>query len=128
VKCIKQDSGIICLSEDRRGEAIVGKRVWRWSFDSRFGPLWLRRDGEPLKDQDPVQAVWDAFQAWFDDTFPWDGSRHCCSIECDAAARWEIQARSGDLDANTDACDAHVAECSRAVDCGDGLDLHEIQP
>jgi hypothetical protein len=44
----------------------VKGRVWRFDFDHRFGPLWLRKDGGPRKHQCPPDAVWDAFAVWFD--------------------------------------------------------------
>ncbi len=50
---------------DAYGEAVVNGRTWRWSFHHYCGPLWLRKDGEPLKCQCPTsKAVWTAFQRW----------------------------------------------------------------
>ncbi len=47
-------------------------KEWRWSFNSRFGPLFLRKDGEPLKRQPWREdaPVWDAFDAWHRKAFP----------------------------------------------------------
>ena len=43
----------------------VDGRIWRFDFDKRFGPLWLRKDGEPRKCQFPTsKRVWDAFENW----------------------------------------------------------------
>jgi hypothetical protein len=39
-------------------------KVWRFDYDRRFGPLWLKKNGEPLKNQCPPIAVWDAFDLW----------------------------------------------------------------
>ena len=38
-------------------------KLWRWSFNPRFGPLFLRKDGEPLKNQPMTEnhPAWDAF-------------------------------------------------------------------
>lgn len=50
---------------DAEGRAVVNGRVWRWEFNERGGPLFLRADGEPRKNQCPtVEAVWDAFTRW----------------------------------------------------------------
>lgn len=39
----------------------------RWEFSEMFGPLFVRKNGEPLKNQPPPgSAAWTAFQAWFD--------------------------------------------------------------
>lgn len=39
-------------------------RIWRFDFDRNSGPLWLRKDGEPRKNQDPPLPVWHAFDRW----------------------------------------------------------------
>jgi hypothetical protein len=50
---------------DAEGSAVVNGRTWRWEFHEWGGPLWLRRDGEPRKNQCPhSKAVWDAFEQW----------------------------------------------------------------
>ena len=50
---------------DAEGSAVVKGRVWRWQFHEYGGPLFLRADGEPRKNQCPtVKAVWDAFKRW----------------------------------------------------------------
>lgn len=45
-------------------EITVGGRVWRFNFDRRGGPEWIRKDGMPRKCQSPNKAVWDAFEVW----------------------------------------------------------------
>ena len=43
----------------------VDGKVWRFDFDSRFGPLWLKADGwTPRKNQNVSQVVWNHFDAW----------------------------------------------------------------
>ena len=50
---------------DGEGSAVVNGRKWRWEFHEWGGPLFLRADGEPRKNQCPtVKAVWDAFTRW----------------------------------------------------------------
>jgi len=49
---------------DAYGEAVVKNRTWRWDFHEWCGPCWLRKDGEPLKNQWPPKAVWRAFDKW----------------------------------------------------------------
>ncbi len=44
----------------------VNGKEWRFDFDKRFGPTWLRKDGEPRKCQNPKQTVWMMFQEWLD--------------------------------------------------------------
>ena len=41
-------------------------KLWRWEFSPRFGPLFLRKDGEPLSRQ-PIRAdhrAWVPFDSW----------------------------------------------------------------
>ena len=42
----------------------VNGREWRFDFDERFGPNWLRKDGADRKCQNPNKAVWKAFEEW----------------------------------------------------------------
>lgn len=40
-------------------------RVWRFDYDRHCGPLWLRKDGQARKCQNPSNtAVWRAFARW----------------------------------------------------------------
>lgn len=63
-----EDGGFVHLSHaDVFNQVIeVNGREWRFDFDRRFGPLWLRKDGEPRVCQNPKSEVWDGFQEWFE--------------------------------------------------------------
>lgn len=41
-------------------------KIWKWTFNYMFGPLFLRKDDEPLINQ-PIEKnpVWDMFDEWF---------------------------------------------------------------
>jgi len=46
--------------KDRNG------KLWRWEFNPMFGPMFLRKDGEFLKQQ-PVyenHPAWEPFEKW----------------------------------------------------------------
>jgi len=46
------------------GQDKTGK-VWRWEFNPHFGPLFLRKDDEPLKHQPGEKSMaWDVFEGW----------------------------------------------------------------
>ena len=56
---------IVSFSDACEQEINVNGRTWRFDFDERLGPLWLRKDGEPRKCQCPTsKAVWGAFETW----------------------------------------------------------------
>ncbi len=41
-------------------------KLWRWEFNPRFGPLFLRIDGEPIERQ-PIHEThpaWEPFMRW----------------------------------------------------------------
>jgi len=40
-------------------------KVWRWEFNSRFGPIFLRKNLEPLVNQ-PIEdhPAWEPFEKW----------------------------------------------------------------
>jgi hypothetical protein len=65
--CHRIADGIVCTPTVRRGQAQVGPTLWRWEYSPRFGPLWLRKDGEPRECQNPKRAAWDAFERWLDE-------------------------------------------------------------
>lgn len=48
-----------------RGKDKNGK-LWRWEFNSRFGPLFIDLEGEPLEDQptDENHPAWKPFERW----------------------------------------------------------------
>jgi hypothetical protein len=52
----------VCDSPDQQLE--VNGRIWRFDYDSWFGPLWLKKNGEPRECQNPNKAVWQAFEEW----------------------------------------------------------------
>ena len=41
-------------------------KIWMWEFNHRFGPLFLRKDGEPLINQPKSEShlAWEAFETW----------------------------------------------------------------
>ena len=50
---------------DGEGYAVVNGRQYRWDFHEYCGPLFLRKDGEPLKRQPGEHhPVWDVFNKW----------------------------------------------------------------
>ncbi len=50
---------------DDEGEAVVNGRTYRWEFHNYCGPLFLRKDGEPLKNQPGEHhPVWPYFDQW----------------------------------------------------------------
>ena len=51
-------------SYDGAGKDSNGK-MWRWRFSPHLGPLFERKDGEPLKRQPSEKSpAWDVFEAW----------------------------------------------------------------
>jgi len=47
--------------EDKKG------KIWKWEFRSYGGPLFLRKDGEPLVNQptEDDHPAWEPFEKWF---------------------------------------------------------------
>ena len=43
-------------------------KVWRWSFNPMFGPLFLRKDSMPLKNQPDTEnhRAWEPFDRWLE--------------------------------------------------------------
>ncbi len=41
-------------------------KMWRWSFNARFGPLFERKDGHELKRQPIAEdhPAWEPFERW----------------------------------------------------------------
>ncbi len=62
--CRSVGGAIVCDFTHGEGSAVVNKREWRWEFHDYLGPTFLRKDGVPLSNQMPPQAVWDAFDLW----------------------------------------------------------------
>ena len=47
------------------GSAKVRGKLWKWEFNSKFGPLYLRADDEPMKRQPSGRhPVWSKFNIW----------------------------------------------------------------
>lgn len=50
---------------DGEGSAVVNGRTYRWDHHEYCGPLFLRKDGEPLKRQPREHhPVWPHFNRW----------------------------------------------------------------
>jgi hypothetical protein len=48
--------------------ADVKRGRYRFDFSDRFGPLFVRANGEPLKNQpQPGSAAWSAFESWYEE-------------------------------------------------------------
>ena len=64
VICLYPPPGSIKFGEgiDRNG------KLWRWEFQERFGPLFLRKDGEPLVNQPIAEdhPAWKPLIEWFE--------------------------------------------------------------
>lgn len=61
----------ICCFAEAEGRATVRGKEWRWEFSKEFGPIFLRKNGEPLTNQ-PVSSrhpVWKAFEDWYEATY-----------------------------------------------------------
>ena len=61
-KCV----GIISGADAIDQTITVNGRQWHFDFDTRCGPYWFRKDGEPRKCQNPNKAVWRAFEKWLE--------------------------------------------------------------
>jgi len=58
---------MIVTVADGEGEAIINGRKWMWEFHEMFGPIFLRKDGEPKKHQPGENhPVWKAFESWLE--------------------------------------------------------------
>lgn len=65
MKSVRLDANTIVSLPDYVDQQItVRGRVWRFHFDRRLGPEWLKANGEPRKCQNPNKAVWAAFEKW----------------------------------------------------------------
>ena len=58
--------GLVHGPDEPDQSVVVNGKKWRFDFHEYCGPMWLRKNGEPRKCQNPNNAVWDAFQKWFD--------------------------------------------------------------
>lgn len=58
---------IVCSFVDATGSAVVDGREYRWEFHHYCGPTFLRKDGQPLKNQPGEKhPVWDVFHDWLE--------------------------------------------------------------
>ena len=53
-----------------KGQGSVNGKEWRWEFNPMFGPLFLRKNDVPLKNQ-PLKnhPVWKVFDEWHNNVF-----------------------------------------------------------
>lgn len=58
--------GIITSFHSASGLVTVDGKEYPFDFSERFGPLWLRKDGEPKANQIACERhpVWPAFEEW----------------------------------------------------------------
>lgn len=55
----------ICGIPDAEGVSPNGH--YRWDFSWRWGPLFLKKNGNPLKNQPmPGSPAWSAFNDWYE--------------------------------------------------------------
>lgn len=68
----------ICGPE-AEGSVQIGSRTYRWDFHSYLGPLFLKKDGDPLKRQPGEHhPVWPHFEKWLEDYRKRKPKRKCC--------------------------------------------------
>ena len=59
---------IACSFVDCIGEGAYKGKLYRWEFSEMFGPTFLRKDGEFLKNQPgPKSYAWKAFEEWLNE-------------------------------------------------------------
>lgn len=67
VKIIARFKGGIISGPDLIEQSVmVDGRTWHFDFDWYCGPLWTRKNGQPLSNQNPPKAVWEAFNVWLE--------------------------------------------------------------
>lgn len=64
MKSIRFLGGVLSVPDVVCAEICVLGRWWAFDYDRQFGPLWLKRNGEPRKCQNPSRAVWSEFERW----------------------------------------------------------------
>ena len=59
------------------GKDVNGK-MWKWEFAPYFGPLFLRKNGVPLKNQPGHEdhPAWEPFERWGERRFFYNDMRH----------------------------------------------------
>jgi hypothetical protein len=65
MKTIRWDKNtLVSMCDEPDQQVMVNGKVWRFDYDRRLGPLWLRKDGSDRRCQNPNKAVWAAFEEW----------------------------------------------------------------
>lgn len=55
---------VITVADIFDQQVSVNGRIWRFDYDRHLGPLWLKKDGNERRCQNPNKAVWRAFEQW----------------------------------------------------------------
>ena len=58
------DGSVVSVCDLPEQKIVVNGREWRFDYDKKFGPLWLKKDGTERQCQNPGKAVWQAFEQW----------------------------------------------------------------
>jgi hypothetical protein len=60
-----------CSHAEYKGQGADSKcRVWKWTHNRYFGPLFNGQDGQALKRQPGTQSMaWKVFEAWYKKRF-----------------------------------------------------------
>jgi hypothetical protein len=65
---VYRSPGVIACSFVDTNVVVSPNGKHRWEFSWRFGPLFVDKRGDPLKNQPmPGTARWGAFQTWYDE-------------------------------------------------------------
>jgi len=65
MKSIRWDENTIITVCDLADQQVtVNGKVWRFDYDRRLGPLWLKKDATERSCQNPNKAVWRTFEQW----------------------------------------------------------------
>jgi hypothetical protein len=60
----------VCSFVDAEGSGVDRNgKLWRWEFHEYCGPLFLKKNGDPLKNQPMTEThpAWTPFEAWLKD-------------------------------------------------------------
>lgn len=62
---IRLDKNTIITVADYPGkQVVVNGKVWSFDYSKYWGPVWLKKNGDDRKCQNPNKAVWAAFEEW----------------------------------------------------------------
>lgn len=67
---IARGPGFIVCGPDAEGSGVDRNgKLWRWDFHEYCGPLFLKKNGDPLKNQPMTEnhPAWAPFEAWLRD-------------------------------------------------------------